>query len=132
MKERDRDQPFKTNNICFFTVACHICFPLCLCSSNEHKTQNQRSLVIIAPGFPRFLLAPWPTLACALRPLVPLLCTLEQQLCRALARATGKSSIAKVRIKKTKKSNASFAWSSQPSCACEYTPKERGNRGSKN
>ena len=58
--------------------------------------------MIIAPGFPRFLLAPWPTLACALRPLVPLLCTLEQQLCRALARATGKSSIAKVRIKKQK------------------------------
>jgi hypothetical protein len=39
--------------------------------------------------------------------LVPLLFTLEQHLCYALARATGKSSIAnaKVRIKKNKKKN---------------------------
>ena len=156
MKERDRDQPFKTNNICFFTVACHSCLPCCLCCPNicfsfrsyfyfcickskcsnkntnateEQKTPNQTSLVKLPPWVPLLLTGIcYPLL---FRPWVPLLFTLEQQLCIALARAKGKSSIAKVRIK-TKKSNASFAWSSQPSCACEYSPKERGHRGSKN
>ena len=50
MKERERDQPFKTNNICFFTIACNNCYPpyFCLCSYSRKPTQA--SAIVVGLG----------------------------------------------------------------------------------